>query len=77
MKKTCSRKVIISNFDSLDKKEFLVFIPIIIKSELRTKNVNIAIISENTYCMKLRVKESLVLTIFMKNIQYKAGKKAS
>ena len=49
--KTSSRKAIINSLESFDKKELLVSILATKTSESRAKNINIAIISVDTYCI--------------------------
>ena len=73
---TSSRKVTISSLDSSDKKELLVPIPAIKKSDPKFKDIDIAMISANSYCAAGYLKNAQVCTISMKDIQYQVEKKA-
>ena len=67
---TSSRKAIISSLDSPDKKESLVSISAIIKSEPKAKDIDIAMIGVNAYCAACRLKKAQVFTVSMRDIQY-------
>ena len=56
--KTSSRKAIISSLNSFDKKELLVSIPITKKSNLKAKNIDIAIIGADVYYVAHRLKRA-------------------
>ena len=53
-----SRKAIISNLESSNKKELLIFILVIKTSELKAINIDIAMISANAYCIACRLKKA-------------------
>ena len=61
---------------SSDKKELLVFILTIKILESKAKNINIAMISANAYCVIYYWKEAQVLAVLMKEIQYQVDKEA-
>ena len=68
IKKTSSRKSIISNLNSFNKKKLLVFIPAIKKLKLKVKNANIAMIDINIYYIAYHFKEIQVFIILIRNI---------
>ena len=65
---TSSKKATISNLDSFDKKKLLVLILIIKKSKSKAKNIDIAIISANAYCVACCLKKAQVFAILIRNI---------
>ena len=71
---TSSRKVIISSLDSPDEKELPVSIPVTIKSEPKAKDIDIAMIDANAYCIAYCLKEAQVFAVSMRDIQYQAEK---
>ena len=72
---TNSRKAIISNLKNSNKKELPVSILATKTLKLKTKNINIAIIGANAYCIAYYLKRAQVFAISMRNIQYYAKKK--
>lgn len=54
----------------------LVFILATIKLNLKAKDTDIAIIGIDAYCAACYLKKAQVFTIFIRNIQYQAKKKA-
>ena len=50
IEKTSSRKAIIYSLDSFDKKELPILILTTKKSDLNTKNIDIAMICTDAYC---------------------------
>ena len=55
---TSSRTAIISSLDSPDIKKLPVFIPATIKSEPKAKDINIAMIGADAYCVACRLKRA-------------------
>ena len=53
-----SRKAIISSLESFDKKKLPVFIPAIKISKSKVKNINIAIIGADAYCIAYCLKKA-------------------
>lgn len=58
LEETNSRKAIISILNSLDKRKMLVSILAIIKSEPKTKDIDIIMMSVNTYCTACGLKKA-------------------
>lgn len=74
MKKNELKKIIISSLKSSIKKELPVYISAIIQSKLKAKDINIATIYANAYCVTFQLKKTQVFFIFMIDIQYQAEK---
>ena len=72
---TSSRKAIISSLKNFDKKKLLIFIPATKILKLKAKNIDIAMIGTNAYCIAYYLKEIQLLAVLIKNIQYQAKKK--
>lgn len=68
MGETSSRKSTISSLDNSNKKELPVLIPVIKKSDPKTKNISIAMISTHTYCAVCYLKKVKVFVILMRDI---------
>ena len=71
-----SRKAIISNLDSLKKKESPVSILATVKSNRKAKNTDIAMIGADAYRTAYCLKRAQVFAISIRDIQYQAEKKA-
>ena len=76
LEKTSLKKAIISSLDSFDKKKSPASIPATIRLKLKAKNIDIAIIGANTYCIACCLKRAQVFAVFIRDIQYQAEKKA-
>ena len=68
IKKTSSRKLIISNLKSFEKNVLSVPIPVIKTSKSKAKNINIAMIDANSYHLPCRFKKTSVFAILMRDI---------
>ena len=75
IKKINSRKAIINNLKSSDKKELSVSIPLIKISKPKVKNIDIIMISVDIYYIAYYLKKAQMFIILIKNIQYQAKKK--
>ena len=60
--------------ESSNKKELLVLILATKTSEPRAKDIDIAMIGIDTYCIAYYLKKAQMFVISMKNIQYQAEK---
>lgn len=67
-RETSSKKAIFSSLDSLEKKELPVPILVTIKSNPKAKDINIAKISADAYCVACHLKKTQVFTISMRDI---------
>lgn len=76
LKETNSRKAIISNLNSLNKKELPVSIPTTIKSKPKAGNIDIAIINTNVYYVACCLKRTQVFAKYIRNINYQFEKEA-
>ena len=76
IRETSSRKATISSLESSDKKELPVSISAIKISKFKTKDIDIAMISTDAYCITYCLKKTQVFVISMKDIQYQAEKEA-
>ena len=65
-----------SNLERSDKKELSVPIPAIKISEPKAKDIDIAIIGANIYCIAQCFKRAQIFALLIKNIQYQAKKEA-
>ena len=65
---TSSRKAIINSLDSLDKKELPVSIPATIKLEPKAKDIDIAMIGADAYCIAYCLKKAQVFAVSMRDI---------
>ena len=70
-----SKKATISSLDSSDKKKLLVPMPATKKSDLKAKNINIAMIGPDSYCAACCLKKAQLFDILIRDIQYQAKKK--
>ena len=71
-----SRKATISNLDNSDKKELPVSITVTKKLDPKTKDIDIAMIDADVYCVNCCLKRAQVFAIAMRNIQYQVKKEA-
>ena len=67
---TSVKKAIMRSLDSSDKKELPVPILATKKSNPKAKNIDIAMISADTYCAACRLKRAQLFAISMRDIQY-------
>ena len=58
IRETSSRKATINSLNSFDKKKLLVSIPATKKSDLKAKDINIAMIGGDAYCIACYFKEA-------------------
>ena len=63
IEKTSSGTIIINSLKSSNKKKLPVHIPVIKKSDLRTKDIDIAMIDEDGYYIACHLKRSQVFAI--------------
>lgn len=70
IEETSLRKAIISSLDNFEKKELSVSILAIKKLNLKIKNIDIAIIGTNAYCIACNLKRAQLFAILIKDIQY-------
>ena len=68
IRETNLRKATINNIDNFDKKELPVLIPVIKKSDPKAKNIDIAMISVNAYCITCYLKRAYMFVISMRDI---------
>ena len=71
-----SKKATISSLKSSSKKELLVPILATKTTKPKAKNIYIAMISMNVYCIVCHLKKAQIFTVLMRDIQYQAEKKA-
>ena len=62
--------------NSFDKKELSIPLAAIKILEPKAKDIDIAMIGANTYCIACRLKEAQMFAVSIKNIQYQAEKDA-
>ena len=74
IRETSSKKTTISSLDKSNKKELPVSIPVTKKSNLKAKNIDIAMIDADAYHIACFLKKAQVFAILMKNIQYQTMK---
>ena len=72
--KETSLKATISILESSDKKELPVHIPVTKTLKSKAKNINIAMISADVYCIACYLKKTSIFAISMRNIKYQAKK---
>ena len=68
IKKTSSRKATISSLESSDKKKLSVPIPAIKILEFKAKDIDIAMIGADAYCIACCLKKAQVFIVSMRDI---------
>ena len=76
IEESSSRKATINSLESSDKKELLVPIPTTKTSEPKAKDIDIAMIGADAYCIACHLKGAQVFAVLMRDIQYQAEKEA-
>ena len=74
IKETSLGKATISSLKSSNKKELLASILVIKILKPKAKNIDIAIIGTDAYCIVCHLKKTQVFAILIRNIQYQAMK---
>ena len=74
IRETSSRKATINSLNSSNKKKLPILIPATKKSDLKAKNIDIAIIGADAYCEACRLKGAQIFAVSMRDIQYQTEK---